>query len=628
MIKISIKKTIRSLYIRYPSLRTLKIILWSLKKKLSIRNILTTSSENKLAFNALTQRRFEYTTSAFQTSNQLINSIHDLIDIDISVVTYNSSKWITQFFDSLKEQKYPLSKINLYFVDNGSSDQTVEILEEYTLRHSDLFHSLHILTQPNLGFGAGHDKAIRLGSCTFCLVSNIDLVFEKNALVNAVKTAMTDITEEYASWEFRQIPYEHPKYYDPVTLETNWSSHACILLRTSAYEKVGGYEPKIFMYTEDVELSYRFRAYGYHLKYCPDAIVRHFTYEEAHQIKPLQFEGSTLGNAYLRLRYGTTIDKLAIIPLFLALWLRKETFPNARKIVSNNIMKIIKNKNYFSNFLSRNQNFHPCFNAFNYDRTRDGAFYPITLPQIFPLVSIIVRTYRGREMLLQQALITIAHQTYTNLEIIIVEDGGSTMEGIAQTMSDVLKIKFFGLEKVGRSATGNFALRHASGEYCIFLDDDDLFFSDHIETLVSCLINDKEASAAYSLAFEIPTHFPTDDKNYYIEGVIYTSHVLYQNFDYSVLEDHNYFPIQTVLFNRNLFLERGGFDETLEYLEDWNLWLRYAYKSKFLYVEKTTSLYRVPALSRTNNDRYTKLYQAYQDAKERAFVSIQELGIT
>jgi GT2 family glycosyltransferase len=49
--------------------------------------------------------------------------------------------------------------------------------------------------------------------------------------------------------------------------------HACIFIRKSAYEKVGGYEPKIFMYAEDVELSYRFRAFGYHLRYCPNAVV-------------------------------------------------------------------------------------------------------------------------------------------------------------------------------------------------------------------------------------------------------------------------------------------------------------------------------------------------------------------
>ena len=49
--------------------------------------------------------------------------------IDISIVTYNSGKWMDQFFNSLMNQSFPLSAINLYFTDNSSTDNTVEILE-------------------------------------------------------------------------------------------------------------------------------------------------------------------------------------------------------------------------------------------------------------------------------------------------------------------------------------------------------------------------------------------------------------------------------------------------------------------------------------------------------------------
>jgi hypothetical protein len=57
---------------------------------------------------------------------------------------------------------------------------------------------------------------------------------------------------------------------------------------------------------------------------------------------------------------------------------------------------------------------------------------------------------------------------------------------------------------------------------------------------------------------------------------------------------HNYIPIQSILFDRKLYERYGGFDESLENLEDWNLWTRYCLNNDFLLIEKTTSMYRVP----------------------------------
>jgi len=620
-----IKRFVRPLFNRYSIFRNIYNKIVNIKNKLTIKNLPTSSSQNKSALEELTKRRFQFTEMFFENTENIIKK--EQMEIDISVVTYHSSKWIDNFFKSLLSQSYPTKKINLFFIDNSSKDNTLAILEEYKVKFENIFSSIFIISQGNLGFGAGHDRTFKEGKSTLCLVANIDLEFEKDAITNVLHIALDDQNEEYASWEFRQNPYEHPKYYDPVTLETNWSSHACILIRKSAYERVGGYEPKIFMYAEDVELSYRFRAFGYHLKYCPNAIVHHFTYEEANQVKPLQFQGSTLGNAYLRLRYGNKIDKSVIFPLFIALLIRKEPFKGARKLIFGNLLKIIKNKKYFENFEILNSNFYAPFREFDYEMVRDGAFYEIKQPLVQPLVSIVVRTYRNREMLLKQALLSILNQTYKNIEIIVVEDGGKTMESIVSKMASSLNIKFFGLDKVERSATGNYGLSQSTGEYCIFLDDDDLFFADHIEVLVESLQKNPNASASYSLAFQVSTKFLDENKKRYIENNISTLKVFYQSFDYEVLEDHNYFPIQTVLFKKELFLARGGFDESLIHLEDWNLWLRYAYSKYFQYIPKTTSMYRVPSDEKVNHERQELLNKAYYIAKNSAMQKIKELKL-
>ena len=182
-------------------------------------------------------------------------------EITVSVVTYNNGHWLKQFMASVLAQDYPLNKIHVVFVDNTSSDQTPKLLARAKEQYGNKFRQFSVISQPNHGFGAGHDLAIRSASTSFVLVSNIDLEFVFNSITRVVISAMQD--EVAASWELRQIPYEHPKYVDPITLCVNWSSHACVLLSRERYLEVGGYEKRIFMYGEDVELSYRFRRCGY-----------------------------------------------------------------------------------------------------------------------------------------------------------------------------------------------------------------------------------------------------------------------------------------------------------------------------------------------------------------------------
>src|SRR5690606_21241281 len=84
--------------------------------------------------------------------------------IDVSVVTYNSRGWVEGFLASLVKQDYPLARIHLTFVDHGSRDGTVAELEAQAVQHRNRFASFNIIQQSNLGFGAGHDRAIRTGS--------------------------------------------------------------------------------------------------------------------------------------------------------------------------------------------------------------------------------------------------------------------------------------------------------------------------------------------------------------------------------------------------------------------------------------------------------------------------------
>lgn len=587
------------------------------------------SASNLPALQALSARRFDaYARQSALPAVSAITPLSQLPTIDISIVTYNSGKWLLSFMDSLRAQDYPLHALHLYFVDHGSNDDTVQQLQQLEAQYGAQFASFTLIEQDNLGFGAGHHRAIMQGSSDYCLVTNVDLTFRHDSLTTVIATALADTAQQVASWELRQIPYEHPKYYDPVTLECNWSSHACILMRRSAYEQVGGYDPRIFMYCEDVEMSYRFRSYGYVLKYVPTATIHHYTYESAGQVKPMQYSGSLVGNMYLRLRYGSKKDQRMGMALYSAILMRPEPFEGARKALRQGMKDLSRNWRYFKKGKGDNSSAHFSFYALDYDYHREGAFFEVkpVVTGAAPLVTVITRTYQGRSVLLQQTMQSVFNQTYPNIEYLVVEDGGEhqreTVEQMALLAPVGMEVRFIPNPKLGRSSAGNTGLAAAQGRWLMFLDDDDLLFADHIETLASVLIKNDDVAAAYALAVEVYTDLNVDRTDY-TESVLRIPAVFYQEWDYSVLQHHNFIPIQAILFQRELYEKWGGFDVELDQLEDWHLWLRYGYGVTFQYVAKTTSLFRSPAHVEVRADRAQLLHEAYAEAQTRAQASIK-----
>ena len=82
------------------------------------------------------------------------------------------------------------------------------------------------------------------------------------------------------------------------------------------------------------------------------------------------------------------------------------------------------------------------------------------------------------------------------------------------------------------------------------------------------------------------------------------------------LRTENFIPIQAALFRRRLYDELGGFDPSLDMLEDWNLWVRYSLGGKFKLVPKTTSCYRTPVENEKKTARTESLDNAYVEVYE------------
>lgn len=221
-----------------------------------------------------------------------------------------------------------------------------------------------------------------------------------------------------------------------------------------------------------------------------------------------------------------------------------------------------------------------------------------------PLVSIIVRTCQRPEIL-RTALDSIRKQTYPNIQAIIVEDGANAAENLLKTeYSDLNYIYEATGNKVGRCRAGNRAMELAMGEYFNFLDDDDILMPEHVECLINVLVG-KECLAAYSVAEE--RQIIVKSREPYVYKLKRTTIRFHQEFNRMLLYTFNYIPIQCIMFHRSLFETMGGLDETLDNLEDWDLWVRYSTKTNYIYVDKVTSGYYVPYKNEHKKERSSEM---------------------
>lgn len=539
--------------------------------------------------------------------------------LDISIVTYNSANWLCPFVASLLAQSVPVGQLSLLWRDNGSSDETLIQLQALQIEFGERFQRFEIMAGDNIGFGRGHNSNMEKLQSEFFLVTNVDLEFETDTLSTLWQAASKD-APEVAAWECRQKPFEHPKDYNPVTGDTEWCSSACILFRRSVFVGIGGYEPRLFLYGEDVEISYRLRDHGYRLRYLPSATVWHHTYEHEAQFKPAQFLGSTLANILLRCRYATLRQILAGFLMYLGLFLMRPQFAGQRRrLLRNGFELLTLAPGFLSTRKRSSQKFS--FRLWDYSATRQGAFYRFeaaanTVEK--PVVSVLVRTMPGRSGKLHEAVASVCAQTYPAVELVIVEDGGNSAQGTVDCLraeGRFVAVRYQALEKLGRCRGGNAALALATGKLICFLDDDDLLYADHLEVLVAEWQKAPQLGAVYGLSSQIRTRVLSEEPWIY-ENV--DAQLIYQqSFSRAVLWHHNYLPIQTVLFDRRLYDAHGGFDPELDNLEDWNLWVRYSLRDDFRLVPKLTSLYRVPAVSEKASGRQQVLDDYYAIAQAK-----------
>jgi glycosyltransferase EpsH len=134
-----------------------------------------------------------------------------------------------------------------------------------------------------------------------------------------------------------------------------------------------------------------------------------------------------------------------------------------------------------------------------------------------PLVSIVVPVYNVEKYLFQ-CLDSIVNQTYTNLEIIVVNDGSpdGSYQVFEKFSENDSRIKIINQENAGLSAARNAGIKEATGEYLMFVDSDDWVETTIVENLLSKINGVDLIVCSYYRSYEntvIPRFFD-------VEGII------------------------------------------------------------------------------------------------------------
>lgn len=199
-----------------------------------------------------------------------------------------------------------------------------------------------------------------------------------------------------------------------------------------------------------------------------------------------------------------------------------------------------------------------------------------------PIVTVIIPT-KDRPEMLAQAIQSVLNQTFTELEIIVVNDGGADVQSVISRLNTKGNIVYKKHDRtLDRSAARNTGIRAACGKYIAYLDDDDIYYPNHIETLVKFLENGE-----YKIAYTDAVMAQQEKQN----GEYVTLHrsVPYSlDFDNDKILVSNCTPNLCLMHEKSCLDEVGLFDETLSTHEDWDLIIRLSRKFDIAHIKETT----------------------------------------
>lgn len=190
---------------------------------------------------------------------------------------------------------------------------------------------------------------------------------------------------------------------------------------------------------------------------------------------------------------------------------------------------------------------------------------------------------------IESAVQSVVSQTYTNWELIVVDDGSTDNTADIIHAFEHPGIVYLRQENQGQSSARNTGIKSAKGEYIAFLDADDMWETSKLEEQIACFINSSQ-----DLGFVHTGYREFDEKREYNPRPLrFVRKKQLSGFVFEDLVVHNFIGVLTVMVPKIILDEVGYFDQNLVNSPDWDLWLRITKSYPVGYVDKSLARYRL-----------------------------------
>jgi GT2 family glycosyltransferase len=215
--------------------------------------------------------------------------------LGLVTVTYNSAKVLPEFIESLRAQTY--SNWQLFIIDNGSTDTTLELLSQYPDPRLKI-----IANKKNVGVAAGNNQGIREAlqeDCELIGLINNDIEFGSDMfeiLLNHLNQLKCDMVVPkmyyyehknliwFAGGGFRKFRYWLNEHYGMDSIDTGeynqvksilYAPTCCVVMKRDVFDRVGFMDEKYFVYFDDSDFFIRANRLGIRTYYIPQAFLFH-----------------------------------------------------------------------------------------------------------------------------------------------------------------------------------------------------------------------------------------------------------------------------------------------------------------------------------------------------------------
>jgi len=203
-----------------------------------------------------------------------------------------------------------------------------------------------------------------------------------------------------------------------------------------------------------------------------------------------------------------------------------------------------------------------------------------------PLVSIVIPSYNSANFI-PGSVSSVLNQTYSNIEILIIDDG-STDETEKTVQQLTGPIRYIKQVNSGPSAARNRGLTESKGKYIAFLDVDDAWEPVKLEEQVAFFESDGDLSIIATGCMRCnadlqPVEIVSLETSTKEKGTI----------PFRLLLEKNQLITSSIMIKKKTLDVCGLFDETIQFGEDWDLWIRIAQQGKIGYIQQPLCKYRV-----------------------------------